>query len=88
MVKTKYIKELATKLDITIKQARAMFDIIGEMNVKAVERGEDIPVPHLGKIIVTKSKPREFYSYVTKRNEVSKEKTILKFKTSGHIKTM
>lgn len=88
MVKSEVVKKLAEELSVTQKKAEEMFEVLGKIYFEAVKKGESVPIPALGKVIVHRTKAREFYSNITKKNEQIASKLMLKIHTSQYLKSM
>lgn len=60
MTKVEIGKALAAKVDgMTQKDAGVVFDALAEVNTEALVKGEEIIVPGVGKIVISKRAARE-----------------------------
>ena len=61
MLKKEFIKELATRLDVTQVRAKEVFETLSTIYVENLKKGEDMPVPGVGKFKIYHKKATRCY---------------------------
>lgn len=86
MTKKEFIDNLAARHDITKREATEWYDGVFDYLIEAVESGEEVAIPGLGKFSFIVRNERECHNPRTGEKVISAAHYIPKFKFSSTVK--
>lgn len=86
MNKKEFITEVNNKTGLTKRECRLCLDAIIDVIKNALKQGESVTLTNFGKFKVSEKKPKQMYSFVTKRTQILSARRTPTFRASDTLK--